>query len=166
MYFLALFFFLQKKKCVRFKGIAFFFNKKNTLIDVLSVKKANYYINRNKFISHGTRQSIRYYSTKCNNNIINYDSDKDKLIILDLCNNKSGIYMWTNKLNNKRYIGSSVNLKRRLLEYYNVNRLLNQNSMSINNALLKYGYSNFTISILEFCDINNLITSACVKNII
>lgn len=35
--------------------------------------------------------------------------------------------MWTNKLNSKKYVGSSVDLKRRLLEYYNVNRLLNEN---------------------------------------
>lgn len=64
----------------------------------------------------------------------------------------------SNKLNNKKYIGSSVNLKRRLLEYYNANRLLKEKSMSINKAILKYGYSNFTLTILEFCDADSLIT--------
>lgn len=47
--------------------------------------------------------------------------------------------MLTNKLYGKKYVGSSVNLRRRLLEYYNVNRLLNEKSMPINVALLKYG---------------------------
>lgn len=66
--------------------------------------------------------------------------------------------MWTNKLNGKKYIGSSINLRRRLLQYYNVKRLLNEKSMPINIALLKYGYHNFSLTILEFCDIYNLIS--------
>lgn len=63
-----------------------------------------------------------------------------------------------NKLNGKKYVGSSVNLKRRLLEYYNVNRLLNESSMPINVALLKYGYHNFSLTILEICDVDNLMS--------
>ena len=66
--------------------------------------------------------------------------------------------MWTNKLNGKKYVGSSVALKRRLLEYYNVNRLLNEQSMPINVALLKYGYTNFSLTILEFCDKDSLMS--------
>jgi group I intron endonuclease len=61
-------------------------------------------------------------------------------------------------LNGKKYVGSSVNLRRRLLEYYNVNRLLNEKSMPINVALLKYGYHNFSLTILEICDVNNLMS--------
>lgn len=49
-------------------------------------------------------------------------------------------------------------MKRRLLEYYNVNRLLNENSMPINVALLKYGYHNFSLTILDICDIDNLMS--------
>lgn len=64
--------------------------------------------------------------------------------------------MWTNNLNGKSYIGSSLNLKRRLLEYYNINRLLLITSMPICRALLKYGYSNFSLTILEYCDKKNL----------
>jgi group I intron endonuclease len=59
-------------------------------------------------------------------------------------------------LNGKKYIGSSVDLRRRLLEYYNVNRLLNEKSMPINVALLKYGYHNFTYTVLEICGKNSL----------
>lgn len=86
------------------------------------------------------------------------DADKDKLNILNYVKGKAGIYMWINRLNGKKYVGSSVNLKRRLLEYYNINRLLNENSMPINTALLKYGYQNFSFTILEFCDLDNLMS--------
>jgi group I intron endonuclease len=55
-------------------------------------------------------------------------------------------------MNNKSYIGSSVDLKRRFLEYFNIKRLLRYSSMAINKALLKYGYSQFSLSILEYCD--------------
>lgn len=61
-------------------------------------------------------------------------------------------------MNNKKYVGSSVDLRRRLLEYYNVNRLLNEKSMPINVALLKYGYTNFSLTILDICDIHSLIS--------
>lgn len=37
-----------------------------------------------------------------------YDADKDKLNILKYIKGKSGIYMWTNKLNGKNYVGSSI----------------------------------------------------------
>ena len=51
-----------------------------------------------------------------------------------------------------------MNLNRRLLEYYNVNRMLNEKSMPINVALLKYGYTNFTLTILEICDKDSLMS--------
>ena len=90
--------------------------------------------------------------------VVFYDADKDKLDILKYIKGKSGIYMWTNKLNGKKYVGSSVDLRRRLLEYYNVNRLLNEKSMPINVALLKYGYHNFSFTILEICDMDSLMS--------
>jgi hypothetical protein len=35
-------------------------------------------------------------------------ADIDKLKVLEYVKGKSGIYMWTNKLNGKNYVGSSV----------------------------------------------------------
>lgn len=61
------------------------------------------------------------YSTSSNNSsdfldkAVFFDVDKDKLDILNYVKGKSGIYMWINKLNGKKYKGSSVNLRRRLL---------------------------------------------------
>ena len=51
----------------------------------------------------------------------NAEADKSKIIKEN--KNKSGIYMFTNKTNKKRYIGSSDNLKRRFNEYFNQNYL-------------------------------------------
>lgn len=90
--------------------------------------------------------------------ILFLNADLDKLNILEQVTNKSGIYLWTNVINSKKYVGSSVNLKRRLLEYYNVNRLLVEKSMPINIALLKYGYHNFSLSILEYCSRDDIIS--------
>lgn len=45
--------------------------------------------------------------------------DKEKLKILKENQNKSGIYMWKNLINGKKYVGSSENLKIRFLQYFN-----------------------------------------------
>lgn len=111
--------------------------------------------------SFNKQVNIRAYSTTSDNSsdlFVFSDADKNKLEILEFVKGKSGIYMWTNKLNNKKYIGSSVNLRRRVLEYYNVNRLLNEKSMTINVALLKYGYHNFSFTVLEFCSLDSLMS--------
>ena len=105
-----------------------------------------------------TSKSDGFSSTDSSDLVVFLDADKDKLDILNYVKGKSGIYMWTNKLNGKKYVGSSVILKRRLLEYYNVNRLLNEKSMPINVALLKYGYTNFSLTILEICDKDSLMS--------
>jgi len=60
--------------------------------------------------------------------------------------------MFQNSINGKRYIGSSDNLKRRFREYFNINYLLKDNCMQICRALLKYGYDNFSLTIIEYCE--------------
>jgi len=81
------------------------------------------------------------------------NSDTDKLSMLRDNRGKSGVYRWTNLINGNSYIGSSVNLSRRLTQYYNINILTKyrQNS-NIHKAILKYGYSKFKLDILEYCD--------------
>jgi len=46
------------------------------------------------------------------------NSDICKEKILSDNKNKSGIYMWTNIINDKRYIGSAMDLSNRLKVYY------------------------------------------------
>lgn len=59
-------------------------------------------------------------------------------------------YRWVNNLNKKTYVGSGVNLAKRLVSYYNENGL-KRNPRPIQDALIKYGHKNFTLEILEYC---------------
>ena len=82
-----------------------------------------------------------------------------KIIYKDL-KDKGGIYLWTNIISNKKYIGSSVNLSRRLKDYFNKYYLeseLKKNNSLIYKALLKHGYVNFILDILELCDSSSII---------
>jgi len=63
--------------------------------------------------------SIKIYS--------NAEAEKEK--ILSENNNKSGIYMWINTINDKRYIGSALNLSNRLSFYFSFSTM--QNSLKI-----------------------------------
>ena len=64
---------------------------------------------------------------------------------------KSFVYRWINKVNNKEYLGSTANAKRRLLKYYDLSSL-NLVNMPIYKAILKYGHSNFIFEIIEYCE--------------
>lgn len=70
--------------------------------------------------------------------------------------NKSGIYKWTNKLTNDIYVGQSKSLAKRFINYFNLSYLKNRETLVISRALIKYGYSNFSLEILEYCEIANL----------
>lgn len=71
---------------------------------------------------------------------------------------KAGVYCWRNLLNQKCYIGSSTNLSRRLKTYFRISFLETQiktNGSIIYRSLLKNGYSNFSLEILEYCSPEN-----------
>lgn len=63
--------------------------------------------------------------------------------------NQRGVYLWTNKVTGKQYVGSSKNLGNRLIEYYRLSYLKAQaqRGSAIARALLEHGYDNFTLSI-------------------
>jgi hypothetical protein len=73
------------------------------------------------------------------------NADKLKDEVLRDNKDQSGIYRWVNNLNGKTYVGSGVNLAKRLGSYYNKPEL-NRNSRPIKDALqpTKYGHANFT----------------------
>lgn len=53
---------------------------------------------------------------------------------------------------------SSVNLGNRLAQYFNYNHMTRRHrNMIIYKALLKYGYSEFILEILEYCSLEELI---------
>ena len=50
-----------------------------------------------------------------------------------------------------------MNLARRFTDYFNINYISDERyNMLINKALLKHGYANFTVEILEYCKLDML----------
>jgi len=82
------------------------------------------------------------------------NADIQKLQIIKENKGKSGVYRWVCLVNGKSCIGSSINLARRFRDYYNINFISNKRNknMLIYKALLKYGYANFSVEILEYCE--------------
>lgn len=60
-----------------------------------------------------------------------------------------GIYRILNTINNKFYIGSSVNLRKRLYEHRRLLRLGKHENYHLQNAFTKYGEENFKFEIIE-----------------
>ncbi len=88
------------------------------------------------------------------------NADFYKLRIYKDNRNKSGIYRWTNLITGKSYAGSAKSLSDRLKIYYSlsaINKRLDKSSSIIYSAILKYGYSNFSLDILEYCEPRSLI---------
>ena len=86
---------------------------------------------------------------------------KQKELIFKDNKGKSGIYRWVNKVNGKTYIGSSVNLQLRLERYYRTSYIafeLIRGKSLIYSAILKYGYINFQLEILEYCTPENVLS--------
>ena len=76
----------------------------------------------------------------------------DRLNIYKEQKGKSGIYCLINNINENCYIGSSINLASRMVNYLSNSNLKSKknDNMPIVKALLKYGQSNFTCLILEY----------------
>lgn len=116
-----------------------------------------------KLINNVNNKMYKYNNNtdnKTNNNkiisIITYaDLDKNKYAIYENSRNKSGIYRWNNLITGRSYVGSAVNLTRRLGNYFSSSFLkkeLSKHKSIISSSLLKHGYSNFSLDILEYCE--------------
>ena len=68
---------------------------------------------------------------------------------------RCGIYMITNLVNSKKYIGSSINIQQRLMTHRSNLRHNSHVNKHLQNAWNKYGEDNFDYSILEFCPIED-----------
>jgi len=97
-----------------------------------------------------TNENVNYVKFYANT----FDMKKD---ILNENKGKSGIYMLTNNITKKTYIGQSRDLSNRFKNYFNSGYINSKASLTINRALLKYGYSKFSLSILEYCDKSDLL---------
>jgi group I intron endonuclease len=83
--------------------------------------------------------------------------DTQKLEILNDLKNKAGIYQLINNINGKTYVGGSIDLRLRFYSYYNISHIsrTDRGNSLIHKAFLKYGYSSFSLNILEFIDLNS-----------
>ena len=76
-----------------------------------------------------------------------YEEDCQKL-------KTSGIYCFTNQINNKKYVGQGIDINRRLKEHWNHHGI--EHNSAIDLALEKYGHEIFTTDVLEFCSKDEL----------
>jgi hypothetical protein len=118
------------------------------------IKKAT---NINFFLQ---KQFSRYFCSGSVNpfeSVVIYDNaDEDKIHILNDNRKKVGVYRWVNKINGSYYIGSSTNLSVRMYTYFSL-RSLAKSNRPIDRALLKYGFSNFRLEILEYCELKDVL---------
>jgi len=151
-------------------SIYYFNTKKSPIIHkylnhgkFVPVQKCSKFHNKN--LSSNIFIPIRTYITLTKNQLkyddINYvkvyenilDMKKD---ILNENDGKSGIYMLTNKITKEIYIGQSINLSNRFKNYLNLSYIKSKDSFRISKALIKYGYSKFSLTILEYCNKSDL----------
>jgi len=86
------------------------------------------------------------------------NADKDKELIVNENKGRVGIYRWVHRESGKSYIGSSINLSIRLKQYFNYNHISHtKRNMTIYKSLLKHGYAEFSLEILEYCSVDVLI---------
>ena len=71
--------------------------------------------------------------------------------------NISGIYCIKNKINKKKYIGSSKNISYRYGRHFSNLRRNKHKNKHLQNAVNKYGIENFSFEIIEIVKNNNLI---------
>lgn len=70
--------------------------------------------------------------------------------MIDKCyKNINGVYRITNIINNKVYIGSSVNLYKRIYEHFRELKINKHSNKILQNSFNKYGIENFMVDILE-----------------
>jgi len=108
------------------------------------------YLNKKAF--HNSMK-IKNWNNPITPLVVYNDIKTQKILILKNNKGKAGIYRWTNIINYKSYIGSANDLRTRFWIYFSNNRLINS-KMPIYKAILKHGYDNFKLEILEYCDPN------------
>lgn len=87
-------------------------------------------------------------------------SFKSRKFIKNKYYNQTGIYLWINSINNKSYVGKSVNLFNRLNKNYLSKSYVfkNKGKMAICAAIHKYGITKFSFYILEILDKPEVVT--------
>jgi len=88
--------------------------------------------------------------------VVYEDAYSMKKAILKENKGKAGIYMLTNKLTGGIYVGQSIDLRKRFMKHFSLSYINSRKELIISRALIKYGYSNFSVTILEYCNESDL----------
>ena len=69
-----------------------------------------------------------------------------------------GIYQMINNITNKKYIGQSINIQKRIEQHFYISFHKNDSSYysAIHSAIRKYGKQNFSWRILEECSVEEM----------
>jgi len=86
--------------------------------------------------------------------IVYSNADTDKLQILTDNKGKTGIYLWIHKELNKKYVGSALDLSKRLSYYYSPLALKRADNY-ISRAIISHTHSAFSLTILEYINISD-----------
>uniref|UniRef100_UPI002113C4C4 hypothetical protein n=1 Tax=Aspergillus sclerotioniger TaxID=319627 RepID=UPI002113C4C4 len=74
-----------------------------------------------------------------------------KKYIYNQLRNKSGVYLFINNITKDLYVGSSLNLSKRMTSHFFHANSSKATNIIITRAMKKYKLSNFSLGILEFC---------------
>jgi len=104
------------------------------------------------FISAFNAKRTMFTSAKPEPARVYFNPDKEKELIINENNGRTGVYRWVHIESGKSYIGSSAKLNIRFRQYFNYNHIsYPKRNLIIYKALLKHGYSGFRLEILEYC---------------
>ena len=106
-------------------------------------------------------KTSRLYSSKGGNSPLNPEEEfilffdnvqESKKDIYKELRKKAGIYVFINNKTNQLYVGSSINLTKRMVSYYHYYNSDKPSQFVIIRAMKKYGLDKFSLGIKEFCD--------------
>lgn len=107
------------------------------------------------------KKTSRLYSSKGGNSPLNFEEEfilffdnvqESKKDIYKELRKKAGIYVFINNETNQLYVGSSINLTKRMVSYYHYYNSDKPSQFVIIRAMKKYGLDKFSLGIKEFCD--------------
>src|SRR5882762_598233 len=139
----------------------FFNNKLNYTINSISILSSfAFFSTENLYSKYPKVESLKKIRDNFSSTISYVDKYNDfssapqgRRIIRQKYKKIPGIYLWSNNINNKCYVGKSVNLYLRLSKYLSTKYINdNKTKMAICGSLSKYGTNNFTFYILETFD--------------
>ena len=129
------------------------------------------------FFRHNFNEIIRKKNKNaCNKNISNGSSNngsspenfviyfkdlkQSKRKVYKELKNKSGVYLFINDVTNDLYVGSSINLSKRMVSHFYYANSEKIGTTILIRAMKRYGLNNFSLGILEFCERDAI---KCVK---